>query len=416
MESPLDSSAMTERTLVADRISALQQAFNEEYGGQGTHVARVPGRVNLIGDHTDYNGLPVLPMAIQRDVLLLCRVREDTKIRVANVDPRFAARSFEITADVVPWGPGDWGNYLKAAAQALAQQGTSLHGFDAVVSSTVPIAAGLSSSSAILMAAALMLVDLNDLAIAAHELMDLMAKAERYVGTQGGGMDQAICMGAEAGSASRIDFNPLRVTHVPVPHTWRFVVANSLVQADKAGSAVGAYNKRASDCRSALEMVAASRGTTEVTSYAALMSGASVAELLHDAEHALEGTLLKRFRHVVTEGNRVTSAAKAMRFDDLEEFGRIMSESHRSLRDDFEVSCAALDELTETAVAAGAAGARLTGAGFGGCTVALCSEERVGGVMAALERDFYAKRELKGDIEHVLFIAEPSSGATVMEK
>jgi N-acetylgalactosamine kinase len=406
---------MTEPTVAADRIAALRHVFIEEYGVQGTHLARVPGRVNLIGDHTDYNGLPVLPMAIQRDVMLLCRVRGDDKICVANVDPQFEARSFEVATEIAPCGSGDWGNYLKAASQALAQQNTSLHGFDGMLSSTIPIAAGLSSSSAILMAAALMLVDLNHLAIAAHELMDMMARAERYVGTQGGGMDQAICMGAEPGSASRIDFNPLRMTHVPVPHTWRFIVANSLVQADKAGSAMGAYNKRAADCRRALEIVAASRGASEVTSYAALMSGASVAELLHGAEHVLEGTLLKRFRHVVTEGNRVTSAAKTMRFDDLEKFGEIMSESHQSLRDDFEVSCSALDDLTEIAVAAGGAGARLTGAGFGGCAVALCSEERVDGVMAALERDFYAKRELKGDIEDVLFIAEPSSGATVVE-
>ncbi|MEJ2238891.1 MAG: galactokinase [Gemmatimonadales bacterium] len=406
---------MTEPTVVANRIAALQHAFTTEYGAPGAHMARVPGRVNLIGDHTDYNGLPVLPMAIQRDVLLLCRVREDARICVANVDPQFDSRKFEVAAEIASSEPGDWCNYLKAAAQALAQQHPSLRGFDGMLSSTVPIAAGLSSSSAILMAAALMLVDLNHLAIAAHELMDMMAKAERYVGTQGGGMDQATCMGAEAGSASRIDFDPLRMTHVPVPHTWRFVVANSLVRADKSGSAMGEYNQRAGDCGKALAMVAASRGTREIKSYADLMSDTSLQEMLHTAKHVLNGTLFKRFRHVVTEGNRVTSATKAMRFDDLEQFGQIMSESHRSLRDDFEVSCTALDELTEMAVDAGASGARLTGAGFGGCAVALCSEDRVDSVVAALERDFYAKRELTGEIENVLFIAEPSSGAAVIE-
>ncbi len=406
---------MTETAPLAARIMHLQQAFAARYGGPGTHLARVPGRVNLIGDHTDYNGLPVLPMAVQRDVLLLCGARTDATINIANVDSQFEPRQFEAETEIPQCKSGDWGNYAKAAVQALAQEKMPLHGFDAIVSSTIPIAAGLSSSSAILMATALMIVDLNHLAIGAEELMDMMAEAERYVGTRGGGMDQAICLGAQSGSASLIEFSPLRMTHVPIPSAWRFIVANSLTRAEKSGSAMNAYNQRASDCAKALEAVAASHGTPEVVSFADLMAGASVPELLHVAEEVLSEALLRRFRHVVTEGSRVTSAGTAMRFDDVEGFGCLMSESHKSLREDFEVSCPELDELTQIAVASGASGARLTGAGFGGCAVTLCEEGRVDGVMAALKQDFYAKREFQGDIEDVLFVAEPSGGAAVVE-
>jgi galactokinase len=406
---------MTEPTVEIDRTAVLQNVFIEEYGRPGTHTARVPGRVNLIGDHTDYNGLPVLPMAIQRDVLLLSCARSDATIRIANVDPQFEPRRFEIAVEVAPFDTGDWGNYPKAAAQALAQREGLLQGFDAMLSSTVPIAAGLSSSSAVLMATALTIVDMDDVGIAGAQLMQMMAEAERYVGTQGGGMDQAICIGAQPGSASRIEFDPLRMTQVPVPRTWRFIVASSLIRAEKSGPVMGAYNQRASDCKEALGSVAASLGTPDITSYVELMSGLSVPELLDAARLALSDTLVRRFRHVVTEASRVTSAATAMRFDDPEEFGRLMSDSHRSLRDDFEVSCSELDELTRIAVAAGAFGARLTGAGFGGSVVALCSEDRVDDVIATLERDFYAKRDFEGDIEDALFVAEPSAGAAVME-
>jgi galactokinase len=354
-------------------------------------------------------------MAIQRDVLLLSRARSDATICIANVDPQFEPRRFEIAAEIAPFDAGDWGNYPKAAAQALARCEGSLRGFDAMLSSTLPIAAGLSSSSAVLMATALTIVDMNDVGIAAAQLMQMMAEAERYVGTRGGGMDQAICIGAQPGSASRIDFDPLRMTQVPVPRTWRFIVASSLIRAEKSGPAMSAYNQRASDCKEALGSVAASLGTPDITSYVELMSGAPVTGLLDVAKLALSDVFARRFRHVVTEASRVTSAATAMRFDDPGEFGRLMSDSHRSLRDDFEVSCSELNELTEIAVGAGASGARLTGAGFGGSVVALCTEDRVDDVMAALAQDFYAKREFEGDIESALFVAEPSGGAAVTE-
>ena len=400
---------------MTNRTAVLQNAFADAYAGPGTHLVRTPGRVNLIGDHTDYNGLPVMPMAIQRDLMLLCRARSDSTVNIANVDPQFEPRSFQVSSAIPCYEPGDWGNYAKAAGQALAQQYTSLRGFDAMVSSNIPIAAGLSSSSALMMACALMILDLNDVAISAPQLMELMAGAEHYVGTRGGGMDQAICIGAQPSSASRIDFNPMRITPIPVPPNWRFVVASSLVRAEKSGAVREAYNSRTCECKEALGLVAASLGSPEATSYTGLMSGVPAEELLEAAEGALDATLLKRFRHVVTEALRVTMAERAMRGDDLGDYGRLMSESHMSLRDDFEVSCQELDRLTEIAMNSRARGARLSGAGFGGCIVALCGEQDVDHLMAALGDEFYSPRELEADLSDVLFVAEPSQGATVME-
>ncbi|UCD25422.1 MAG: galactokinase [Gemmatimonadota bacterium] len=401
--------------MTSRREEHLHEAFAKEYGTVGTHMARTPGRVNLIGDHTDYNGLPVMPMAIQRDLMLLCRARTDSTVRAANVDRQFAPRSFEIQQEIAPYDPGDWGNYLKAGGQALAQQYASLCGFDAMVSSDIPIASGLSSSTALMMASALMILDLNDVAISGPQLMEMMARAEHYVGTRGGGMDQAICLGAQPQSASRIDFNPMQLTPIPVPSSWRFVIASSLVQAEKSGAAREVYNSRTRECREALGLVTAACRVPDGTSYKDLMSNASACELLGVAERTLEATLVRRFRHVVTEASRVDDAEQAMRADDVNAFGRLMSESHASLRDDFEVSCEELDNLTEIATGSGASGARLSGAGFGGCMVALCTADDVDGVVDALTAEFYSGREFGEQLEDVLFIAEPSKGACVME-
>jgi galactokinase len=407
--------SLTEPTVMTDRTTFLQNAFAEEYGGSGTHLVRAPGRANLIGDHTDYNGLPVMPMAIQKDLMLLCRARPDSMICMANVDLQFEPCSFQVSPEIPPFELGDWGNYVKAAGQALAQQYTSLSGFDAMVSSNIPIAAGLSSSTALMMASALMILDLNDVAISAPRLMELMASAEHYVGTRGGGMDQAICIGAQPRSASRIDFNPMRITPIPVPSDWRFVIASSLVRAEKSSAVREAYNSRTRECKEALGVVAVSLRSSETTSYTGVMSAVPAEDLLEAAEQALDATLLKRFRHVVTEALRVTMAERAMRGDDLDDYGRLMSESHMSLRDDFEVSCEELDRLTEIAIKSGARGARLSGAGFGGCIVALCGADDVDHVIDALGSEFYSTRELGGDLADVLFVAEPSKGASVME-
>ena len=374
-------------------------------------MARAPGRVNLIGDHTDYNGLPVLPMALQRDIRVVFRPREDATVRVANVDSRFPSFSFELDEQIESSAQGDWSNYARAAGQALSRSNGPLKGFDGVVSGNIPVAAGLSSSSAMVVAVAMALIDVNSISIEPLQLMSLMARAEHYTGAKGGGMDQAICLGGASNAAIKIDFDPLRLTPVPVPKNWSFIIAFSGLRAEKSGDAREAYNSRARQCKAAIEML--SRRLPLSGSYRELIANTGTDELLTPARDILDELLFRRFRHVVTEAARVDEAGRAMEHEDIQEFGRLMSESHRSLRDDFEVSCAELDELVERAMDAGAAGSRLTGAGFGGCIVALCSSAQVLDLISFIAENYYQRRGRTESLADEVVVAEPSPGASV---
>ncbi|MFN0007856.1 MAG: galactokinase [Planctomycetota bacterium] len=369
-----------------------------------THSVRAPGRVNLIGEHTDYNGLPVFPMAIQRSVRIELRPRDDTRVCLANPDPRFEAAQFEISGAIDPSPAGSWINYAKAAAQALHRREPLVRGFDGFVSGDIPAAAGLASSSALVVASALALLAANEIEIDLKELMELTARAERYVGTHSGGMDQAISLGGRAGHAVAIDFDPIRLDPVPVPSDWRFVIANSLVEAKKTGEAQAGYNARVLETRRALEILAKRRP------YRSLIADLPEGELL-DLARTLPDPLDRRFRHVVGEGLRVAKAVAAMRSGSLESFGRLLDASHASLRDDYEVSCPELDELVAAAREHGAAGARLTGAGFGGCAVLLTRAESLAGFLTGLRGAFYGSRGIDPFARDALFVAEPSDGA-----
>jgi len=377
-------------------------------------VVRAPGRVNLIGEHIDYCGLSVFPMALRRSVRIEFQPRADRETRLVNRDPGFTPSFFTMGERIPPAPAGDWSNYARAAAQALAQRFPNLRGVDALVESDLPIAAGLSSSSALLVAMALAIMHANGVTVASLELMELMARGERYVGTAGGGMDQAIILGAQAGCASRIDFHPLRLIPTAVPAGWQFIVAWSLVHAEKSGAARQAYNERTQQCDQARRLVATRLGRSEDITYPALLAAVPVEDLLEVARQTLPEVLSRRFRHVVTEGTRVVQAQAAMAAADSAAFGQLLDASHQSLRDDYEVSHPELDRLVELARDAGAAGARLTGAGFGGSIVVLCRAERAPAVVAALRDGFYAPRGAADDVGRHVFMAEPSGGAEVV--
>ncbi len=456
-----------------DGLAELEGAFQRHFPGRRpSFFVRAPGRVNLIGEHTDYNGLPVLPMALSREIRVLVSPREDVRVRIANQEEEFAPREFSISQEIPPGPPGDWANYFKASCQALArwygereenhagegagqtggdgrpmERFSSLRGFEAVVSSTLPVASGLSSSSALVIAAGRSLLAVNGLDMPTLEFAEEMARAEWYTGTRGGGMDQAISAGAVRGHASRIEFNPLRMFNTPVPAGWAFLVAHTLVRAEKSGTAREAYNHRTHECREALErmggalaalggaMVAPDRrgGGTQATgtqrdadhsgmsgvppagrlTYPRLLEAACLEDLLDLARSHLQGDLLKRFRHVVTEGSRVYQAEHALQHDDLPTFGLLMNSSHQSLRDDYEVSSPELNTLVELALGAGAGGARLTGAGFGGCIVALAPRRKSADILSALEEGYYRGRIPQESLTGALFRAEPAEGASV---
>jgi galactokinase len=415
-----------ERRSDGERLDALARAFREAFGAHAPEfIARAPGRVNLIGEHTDYNGLPVFPMALQRDIAIVFRARDDALVRLTDVDARYGRREFTIEDSIAPFPRGergDWGNYAKCAAQALRQRFHIARGIDAAIHGDIPSAAGLSSSSAMVVALTLALVHANALDVERTELMSLTAEAERYVGTQSGGMDQAISLGGRRGEAALIEFEPLRLTHVRVPPSWRFVIANTLVRAEKSGAAQKAYNERTRECRAALKQFTEHPAAREIARamshanrsirYVDLVRDVPLESLLELANDALSEPFRQRFRHVVSEGKRVEAARTAMLASDVERFGALMSASHASLRVDYEVSCPELDRLTDVARGAGAHGARLTGAGFGGCIVALCEVDRVVSLSGALRAEL---RRSHADLpDDVVLIAQPSDGARVM--
>jgi galactokinase len=394
--------------------STARRRFAEVLGeGPGVFVVRAPGRANLIGEHIDYNGLAVLPMAIDRSITIMARPRQDRTVRVHNIDPRFDSLTFELS-DVIPRAPqGDWGNYVRAAAQAVCQDYPVIRGMDAVIGSDLPTAAGLSSSSALVVASALALLHGGGLPIDRGALMGRLAAAERYVGLRGGGMDQAICLGARAGTAAHIRFDPLALETVDVPPEWRFVVASSLVPARKSAEARVVYNRRTEECRQAAKEVARLLELPVGTGYPALLARFDSDELMAVAGELRDQQLARRFRHVVTEARRVDRAVSALAGNSLDTFGELMTASHASLRDDYQVSCPELDHLVDLARESGAVGARLTGAGLGGCIIALGTVETVGAMVQRLDRDFYRGRVPITDLDAVRFVAVPADGATI---
>lgn len=365
-----------------------------------------PGRVNLIGEHIDYNLLPVLPIAIDRAIRIRARAREDARVVLAS--PVFGAREFELAPEIPPYPAGDWGNYAKAAGQALAARRQVTRGFEGEVTGDIPIAAGLSSSSALVVACGLALLRANQAEFDRLALMDEMADAERYVGTRGGGMDQAICLAGVEDHAVLIEFAPLRLLPIPIPRGWRFVVAGSLVKAEKSAATREAYNQRVEDCRDALR-----RLPVRATGYPDLLARVPGAELLRMAEEHLADRPRRRFRHVVTEAARVWEARDALVSGDAARFGRLLAESHRSLRDDYQVSHPEVDRLVDLAMESGAWGARVTGAGFGGSIIAAVPADNVNRVIGDLEERFYGPRRIKGLEGGFLLAARASHGARV---
>ena len=400
-----------------DVPGSLVDSFEDRLGAPASRICRAPGRVNLIGEHTDYNDLPVFPMALQREVRIALRPRDDGRVVLHNRADAFPDIEFEIEPGLPPYAQGAWGNYAKAPAHELARRFAIWRGFDGVMESDLPTASGLSSSSALVNAVGLALARINEVPTDVRSFARLMADAEQYVGTRGGGMDQAISLGARDRCAARITFDPIRLRHVRVPEDWSFVVADTGTRAEKSGAAMAAYNTRRRECEEAFREMAGHVARTYITEtlptrYPELLEVVDPRTLVEVSEDVLRGNLLRRFRHVVTEAARVEEAVDRMHAADTVGFGVLMDASHASLRADFHVSTHELDELVAIAREGGAAGARLTGAGFGGCIVALADRWTVGEVLETLVSEYYEPRGMVDDIDDRLFIAVPSRGAT----
>lgn len=440
-----------------DSFAPLRHAFALQFGCAPTFAVRAPGRVNLIGEHTDYNGLPVLPMAIDRSVRMVGRRRNDGTIRLHNLGS-FGERDFVLSERIEPFPGGDWGNYVKAAAQGLRHElGPQFaRGADLIVCGDVPDGAGLSSSSALVVASALALLAANQIDVPFPTLAEWLPRAEQYVGTLSGGMDQTISLLGRAGHALRIDFRPLRYRAVPLPPEHVFVVANSLVHADKSGTARRAYNQRVLECRLAAQVAARVLRLdpelpiellADVANAAPHPSAANIVAQLAAAlpEHPLglrqiatlcgtdverlcqrrglegldptrEYSLLRRARHVLFEAERVDEAEAALRDGAVDRFAHHLRASHASCREDYEISCNELEELVAVAEAGGAQAARLTGAGFGGCIVAFVEQERVDVLLASLDAHYYRRRGVADEAcSRARFPLQASAGAEIIQ-
>jgi galactokinase len=406
--------------LVQSSTESVTSTFRERFSGSPTHLARAPGRVNLIGEHTDYNDLPVLPIALQREARLAFRPRDDGRVVLHDVDPEFESLEFELLPGVPPEPEGHWGNYAKGAADLLARRFAIWRGFEGVLGSDIPVAAGLSSSTAVVTAVGLALAHINEVPVETSLFAELMAEAERFTGTQGGSMDHAISMGARAGCAAMITFKPLRLRHVQLPADWCFVVADTGTRAEKSGAARKVYNLRRAECEEAFsfvleEVVRSDRAGMIPTDYPSLLRALPAEQLLPIAEDVLRSNLLRRFRRVVSEASRVEAARDLLRAANTTRFGTLMDASQGSLRSDFLVSTAELDEVAAIAREGGAAGARLTGAGLGGCVVALADRSTVDGVLESLVSEYYEPRKLIDRLDDRLFLAVAADGASVRE-
>ena len=358
--------------------TALRSAFERRFAAAPA-LFRAPGRVNLIGEHTDYNGGYVMPVAIGFYTYVAAAPRSDGRFVVHsnNVD-----QTVEFSLDqLAPGGTRagtHWADYVSGVAGCLRDAGVRLSGANLLIDGAVPLGAGLSSSAALEVACALALSQTAGQSLDRVALARLCQRAENeYVGMRCGIMDQFASSVCRQGHALRLDCRSLAYEHLPLEASLqgragagaaRLVICNSLVRHQLAG---GEYNTRRAQCEQAVRLLA--RVAPQVQSLRDLTPA-----LLQEHGAVLDDVVRRRCRHVVTENQRVLDAGAALQAGDLARFGRLMQQSHASLREDYEVSCTELDGLVELAQGIeGTIGARMTGGGFGGCTVNLVREDAV---------------------------------------
>ncbi len=344
----------------------MQQTFRDLYG-TAARLYRAPGRVNLIGEHTDYNDGFVMPAAIGFSTWVAAAPRTDRKLVVYSEN--FAER-LEFDLDDSPTKARDhWSDYAYGVAVTLEQSGYRLRGANLLIRGEVPIGAGLSSSAAIEVATGYALLDTAGYAIDPIELAKLCQRTENdFVGLRCGIMDQFISCCGRSGHALLLDCRSLEYRLLPLPEEVRLVICNTMV---KHSLASGAYNQRRAECETGVQHLAQSLPNVRA------LRDVTLAELARYGRD-LPDDVNRRCHHVISENDRVLASAVALEQGDFTAFGRLMNESHQSLRDDYEVSCEELDLLVQlTDGIEGVYGARMTGGGFGGCTINLVKAENV---------------------------------------
>ncbi|TDP60483.1 galactokinase [Roseateles toxinivorans] len=378
----------------ADLQRRAEAAFISAFGAAPKACVQAPGRVNLIGEHTDYNDGFVLPCAIDRGTVIALRRRTDRRVRVVALDYAGARDEFDLTQPLSREGEVHWSHYVRGMAQQLLSLDPSLPGLDMLITGDVPQGAGLSSSASLEVAVgaafraagAIPTLDPTQLALLAQ-------RAENeFVGCQCGIMDQLVSARGEAGSALLIDCRSLSTKTVTLPEGAAVLIAHSMV---RRGLVDSHYNERREACAAATRYLGVN-ALRDVTLDQLATSG-------------LDALTHRRARHVVTENYRTLRAAEVLERGDLAAVASLMAASHASMRDDFEITVPAVDQLVEliTDTLAGEGGCRMTGGGFGGCVVALMPKGRVAAVEAAISRHYRSPEGLASKV----FVCQPSAGA-----
>ena len=373
----------------------VQEAFIQRFGQPAPLLIRAPGRVNLIGEHTDYNDGYVLPMAIDRAVWIALRPRSDRRVLIASLEMKTCG---DFSLDDLQKGGREWYEYLKGIAWALREDGFDLPGWEGIMSSDVPVAAGLSSSAAIEMATARAFAR-----VAGFEWEPVrMAKAGRraendWMGVNSGIMDQMASAACKAGHALFLDCRSLGYENAPLPASAAVIVLDT---ATRRGNVDSGYNVRFQQCQSAAHQLNV-KALRDVTPQELLERGQGLDEVVY-----------RRAKHVVTENQRVLDAIDAMRAGNLDALGVLLDASHASMRDDFEITNHALNIMVSIARRQpGCYGARMTGGGFGGCAMALVDVGHADNFAATVANESRVESGLTPNV----YICHPSQGAEAIK-
>jgi galactokinase len=373
----------------------LARQFASHFNAKPDFIVRAPGRVNLIGEHTDYNDGFVLPMAINRGVWLALRPRTDDQVRIASLDLETES-AFELHS--LTRGDG-WIEYAKGVAHELIKAGYKLNGFEAVMTGDVPRGAGLSSSAAVELAIARAFAAVSNFEWDAPKMARLAQKAENeWVGVNCGIMDQMASAACREGHALFLDCRSLEIQHAPLPQGISVVILDT---STRRGLVESAYNERRNQCEEAARWFGVKA-----------LRDVSIEDFNEktQADSGLSQIAMQRARHIITENARVLEAIEVMRNGNVKRLGELFNASHASLRDDFAVTNDALNIMVECAQEQdGCFGARMTGAGFGGCAVALVDEKKAEAFTHAVST---AYRQRSG-LEASVYVCKASAGASL---
>lgn len=384
---------------MSDLIQNVKASFEQVLGYRATHIVQAPGRVNLIGEHTDYNDGFVLPCAINYQTVVAAAKRDDNIVRVVSVDYDNAVDEFDITKEITFQQDKMWANYIRGVVKCLMGRGFEFTGADISVTGNVPQGAGLSSSAALEVVIGQTFKVLYNLEISQAEVALNGQQAENeFVGCNCGIMDQMISAEGRANHAMLLDCRSLETQAVSMPEDMAVVIINSN---KKRGLVDSEYNTRREQCEEAARIF----GVPALRDVTIEQFNAKVSEL--------DEMVAKRARHVITENDRTVEAAQALRTHDMKRMGELMAESHVSMRDDFEITVKEVDTLVDMVkdVIGDQGGVRMTGGGFGGCIVALVPPALVDEIKTTVEQKYQAATGLKESI----YVCQAKDGASLIE-